>query len=166
MSTTPSVYVGTYRKYNCGNLFGKWFDLIDFYSEEEFIEACNALHANESEPELMFQAWDGIPSQFISESWVDWNFIEAFKQATDDGQADAFIAWVELMGKCDYDSFEDKYRGEAESEEAYAYTSVEDSGMLSDVPSELRTYFDYNAYARDLFSSDLVFHNGFVFDNY
>lgn len=27
---TPSVYVGTYRKYNNGSLFGEWVDLDKF----------------------------------------------------------------------------------------------------------------------------------------
>lgn len=25
----PAVYVGTYHKYNCGSIFGKWFDLAE-----------------------------------------------------------------------------------------------------------------------------------------
>lgn len=29
-TTTPAVYVGTYHKYNCGSIFGKWFDLTEF----------------------------------------------------------------------------------------------------------------------------------------
>ena len=32
----PSVYVGTYGKYNNGSLFGKWVNLTDFTSKEEF----------------------------------------------------------------------------------------------------------------------------------
>jgi antirestriction protein len=34
--TTPSVYVGTYHKYNCGSIAGAWLDLTDFDSSEEF----------------------------------------------------------------------------------------------------------------------------------
>ncbi|MCO5748756.1 antirestriction protein ArdA, partial [Citrobacter freundii] len=75
ITTTPAVYVGTYHKYNCGSLTGKWFDLTDFDEKEDFLDACHALHANEHDPELMFQDWEGIPSQFASESSVDWDFI-------------------------------------------------------------------------------------------
>ena len=35
--TTPSVYVGTYKKYNEGSLFGSWVDLTKFDSKEDFI---------------------------------------------------------------------------------------------------------------------------------
>ncbi|WP_256821751.1 antirestriction protein ArdA, partial [Klebsiella pneumoniae] len=36
---------------------------------------------------------------------------------------------------------------------------------LPEVPESLRVYFDYEAYARDLFSSGYVFHEGYVFSN-
>jgi antirestriction protein len=39
------------------------------------------------------------------------------------------------------------------------------TGLLSDVPESLRMYFDYDAYARDFFSSGLVFVDGYVFSN-
>lgn len=81
--TVPAVYVGTYHQYNGGSIFGKWFDLTDFDDEDEFYDACRALHAAEDDPEFMFQDWEGIPSQFASESSVKWAFIEAFRQAKD-----------------------------------------------------------------------------------
>lgn len=163
-TTTPAIYVGTYHKYNCGSLYGKWFDLTDFDDKAEFLEACNELHANESDPELMFQDWEGIPSAFASESSIDWNFIEAYKRAVEDGMDAAFIAWVEYSGECDYDAFEDAYCGDAESEEDYAWTMAEECGLLNDIPESLRCYFDMGAWARDLFLDGLVFLDGYVFN--
>ncbi len=84
-TTTPAVYVGTYHKYNCGSIAGKWFDLTDFDGPEDFLEACKALHADEWDAEFMYQDWEGIPSQFVSESSVDWDFIAAYKRACDEG---------------------------------------------------------------------------------
>ena len=81
------------------------------------------------------------------------------------GDAAAFVAWAEYTGECDYDAFDDAYCGEAESEEDFAYGFVEDHGLLNEVPESLRVYFDYEAYARDLFSSGYVFHEGYVFSN-
>ena len=163
--TVPAVYVGTYHQYNGGSIFGKWFDLTDFDDEDEFYDACLALHAAEDDPEFMFQDWEGIPSQFASESSVKWAFIEAFRQAQDEGRAAAFVAWADYTGECDYDAFDEAYCGEAESEEDFAYGFVEDHGLLNEVPESLRVYFDYEAYARDLFSSGYVFHEGYVFSN-
>lgn len=91
--TVPAVYVGTYHQYNGGSIFGKWFDLTDFDDEDEFYDACRALHAAEDDPEFMFQDWEGIRLQFASESSVKWAFIEAFRQAQDEGRAAAFVAW-------------------------------------------------------------------------
>ncbi|EBW2268484.1 antirestriction protein ArdA [Salmonella enterica] len=163
-TTTPAVYVGTYHKYNCGSIFGKWFDLTDFDNRDDFYAACRELHQGESDPEFMFQDWEGIPSKFASECSIDWDFIDAYKQAVEEGQAAAFVAWSEYTGECDFDAFQDAYNGEAESEEDFAYSFVEDCGLLNSVPDTLRTYFDYEAYARDLFSSGYVFHNGYVFN--
>lgn len=164
-TTTPAVYVGTYHKYNCGSIFGKWFDLTEFDSKEDFIGACHELHANEHDPELMFQDWEGSPSQFASESSVEWAFVEGYRRAEEEGRAAAFFAWADYTGDSDYDAFDDAYRGEAASEEDYAYEFVQDTGLICDVPESLRMYFDYDAYARDLFSSGLVFVDGYVFQN-
>ena len=130
-TTTPAVYVGTYHKYNCGSIFGKWFDLTEFDGREDFYEACQALHADEWDAEFMFQDWEGIPSQFVSECSIDWDFIAAYKRAEEEGREAAFIAWAEYTGECDYDAFDDAYRGEAESEEDYAREMVEDNGLLT-----------------------------------
>ena len=162
-TTTPSVYVGTYHKYNCGSIYGKWFDLTDFDEKEDFDAACHALHADEDDPELMFQDWEGIPDGLASESSINWAFIEAYKQAEEEGNDAAFFAWVEYTNECDYDAFLDAYRGQAESEEDYAYAYVEDNGLLNEVPEGLRSYFDYEAYARDLFTGGLTFQDGYVF---
>lgn len=113
-TTTPAVYVGTYHKYNCGSIFGKWFDLTEFDGREDFYEACQALHADEWDAEFMFQDWEGIPSQFVSECSIDWDFIAAYKRAEEEGREAAFIAWAEYTGECDYDAFDDAYCGEAE----------------------------------------------------
>ena len=51
----PSVYCGTYRKYNNGSLFGLWLDITKFNDYDEFIDVCRQLHADEEDPELMFQ---------------------------------------------------------------------------------------------------------------
>ncbi|MEZ6878848.1 antirestriction protein ArdA [Enterobacter sp. KBR-315C3_2022] len=164
-TTTPAVYVGTYHKYNCGSIFGKWFDLTEFDGREDFYKACQALHADEWDAEFMFQDWEGIPSQFASESSVDWDFIRAYRRAQEEGRDAAFIAWAEYTGECDYDAFDDAYRGEAKSEEDYAYEYVNEHALLSAIPDDLRCYFDYEAYARDLFSDGLVFVDGYVFSN-
>ncbi|WP_141034030.1 antirestriction protein ArdA, partial [Escherichia coli] len=56
----PAVYVGTWHKYNCGSIAGRWFDLTTFDDERDFFAACRALHQDETDPELMFQDYECV----------------------------------------------------------------------------------------------------------
>ena len=47
------------------------------------------------------------------------------------------------------EAFEDCYAGTWESLTEWAENFVEDAGMLSEMPENLRCYFDYAAFARD-----------------
>ena len=142
----PAVYVGTWHKYNCGSIAGRWFDLTTFDDERDFFAACRALHQDETDPELMFQAW-----------------VEGFRQARDEGCEEAYRLWVDDTGETDFDSFRDAWWGEADSEEAFAVEFVSDAGLLADVPETVALYFDYEAYARDLFLDSFTFIDGHVF---
>lgn len=73
----------------------------------------------------------------------------------------AFAAYVENMGGsmgnepyAAGDSFDDAYRGEWDSEEDYARSFLDDMGTLED-DGIAAAYFDYEAYTRDLFMSDM-----------
>lgn len=71
---TIKVYVGTYGKYNDGNLNGAWLDLSNYVDKDDFINACLELHKDESDPELMFQDFDYPESwikNFVSETHID-----------------------------------------------------------------------------------------------
>ena len=60
-SDSPALYCGTYGKYNEGNLRGMWVDLSTFDYYEEFEAFCFAIHADEADPEIMFQDFDNMP---------------------------------------------------------------------------------------------------------
>ncbi len=68
----PAVYVGTWHKYNCGSIAGRWFDLTTFDDERDFFAACRALHQDETDPELMFQDYEGFPGNMASECHINW----------------------------------------------------------------------------------------------
>ena len=67
----PAVYVGTYAKYNDGDLFGMWVDLVKCGDYDTFMEVCHNLHADEEDPELMYQDYECFPSAWYSESGID-----------------------------------------------------------------------------------------------
>lgn len=74
--TESRLYVGTYAKYNNGDLTGEWLDLADYDDKDEFLEACAELHADESDPEFMFQDCEGIPDAMYSECSIDERLFE------------------------------------------------------------------------------------------
>lgn len=37
----------------------------------KFLAACAELHKDEHDPEFMFQDWEGIPAEMISESYIE-----------------------------------------------------------------------------------------------
>lgn len=62
---------------------------------------------------------------------------------------------------------EESYQGEWNSMKDFAENLIHECDMLADMPENLRFYFDYEAYARDLvYSGDYWFHeDGYVFRN-
>jgi len=175
MSTTltavsPKIYVGTYAKYNSGSLHGKWLDLSDFSNKEDFLYTCSELHYDEADPELMFQDWEGIPAAFISESyivpkfWEWWSDIEPLSLE----EREAYMDYTENMNtdQVDFKQFQDAYQGcykdqidfaEYFAEEIGFYASLEKAGINA-------SYFDAEAYSRDLFCGDFwISDNGHVF---
>ena len=165
-----AVYVGTYAKYNEGSLNGKWLKVSDFADKDEFISKCKSIHNDEREPEPMFQDWENIPSGFISESWISENVFELLNEINNltDCEQEAFFAWIENYGydiesEVPYDllsKFKDAYVGQYDSEEDFACKIIEECYEL---PEFAKTYFDYNAFARDLFISDYIYIDGYVF---
>jgi hypothetical protein len=76
-------YVGTYGKYNAGSIEGKWLDLDNYQTYQEFLNACKAVHKNEYDPEYMIQDWEGLPDGFSAMEWIsesDFNDIKAALQ--------------------------------------------------------------------------------------
>lgn len=157
--TTPRVYVGTYAKYNNGNLFGAWLDLTDYSDKDAFIEAALELHEDEADSELMFQDFEGFPRSLYGECSISedvWSMIET------EGEWGAKCAFVEAFGSWDTKGFENAYLGPYESMLDYAYEYTESTGMLDAMPDNLKVYFDYEKFAHDL-SFDITDENGYFF---
>lgn len=101
------VYCGTYKKYNEGSLDGGWLHLGRYQNGAAFLEACKKLHADESDPEFMYQDSEYLPDEFYSESCIYpevFEVIQAIKQMNSDKQA-AFADFCE-RGACIPDMFD------------------------------------------------------------
>lgn len=166
------VYVGTYAKYNNGNLTGKWLDISDYSDRDEFYEACKELHEDEIDPEYMFQGWENIPDNLISESNIDsfvWDAIEFFDG--DEDKAEAFFSWIEHFGEMPpYDDrvlegFENSFYGEWDSWETFCDDRAFED-IACQVPKEAIPFvernFDFEGYRYEL-SIDYVYVDGYVF---
>jgi antirestriction protein len=151
------VYVGTYRKYNDRNLAGEWMNIKDYATKEDFLAAAAEIHKDEADPELMFQDYEGIAQNLISESSIHDVVFEIAKE--DEETIENFNAFAQTMDCTSFESFQDAFCGRFESEVDYAESLVEETGMLLEMPENLRYYFDYKKYARDLFITDVYFHD-------
>lgn len=76
---------------------------------------------------------------------------------------DLFDAYEESFGEgytTDAEAIMDSFYGAYDSELEFAYDMA---GNTMQIPVEIEPYFDYEKYARDLFITDFIFENGFVF---
>ena len=161
----PSVYVGTYGKYNEGSLCGLWIDLSSFSDYDEFINFCKAIHADEYDPELMAQDYEGFPRQWYNEGFMseeDFDNIREYTELCDKHGNDAVDDYMEFEDSLD--NFEEAYCGEWDSEEDFARHIIEECYNLDKMMGSLANYFDYEAFGRELFMWDYnMGANGHVF---
>ena len=150
------IYVGTYAKYNAGSIAGAWFKVADYADAEDFYQAIRQHHGNETDPEFMFQDWEDIPDQLISESWVS-DAVFTHANELEDFEPHHWLALAHFMD-CG------KSPGEAVSlvSEAHIYEgrldhwAMDDIQMFHDIPESLDGYIDYEAWARDAYSNSRV----------
>ncbi|HFO2582240.1 TPA: antirestriction protein ArdA [Escherichia coli] len=168
--TAPSVYVGTYAKYNNGSIEGKWINLLDDVTDcDDFYEKIAELHKDEADPEFMFQDYENMPRGIVSETSINWNYIDGLRRVLEENNeewAEAYALFVENFNDTDVENFYESYCGTADSEEDYAEQLLDDTGELNAIPKNLRYYFDYEKFARDLFINDYTFIDGHVFRDY
>lgn len=163
---SPALYVGTYAKYNDGNLFGQWVDVASFDDYDEFMDYLHRLHSDERDPEFMAQDYENFPEQWYSETPWNEQWFDKVKEYAEISENDAVKAYVNYYGIDDFDmsDFEDAYEGEYNSEEDFAYWLVDEIGIENIQNKDY--YFDYDKFARDLFISDYDFVDGYVFRKY
>ena len=162
----PAVYCSTYSKYNDGCIDGAWLDLASFDNYDEFIEVCRLLHRDEEDPELMFQDYENFPLDWYSESCMDEETFDKIKKYAemDESRQEAFDDYMDTRSDDDFDKFEEAYCGEWDSEEDFAQQLVDDCYNIDNMMGNLSSYFDYKAFARDLFMTDYTMgEHGHVF---
>lgn len=164
------VYVTTHKKLNEGSASGKWLKLSDYIEIDEFYEACAELHDDEEDPEFMFQHYEHIPEGLISDFWISDGIFEAIEaiEDMDKDQREPFLIWCnnshkDLAKEDIYDLISDfkiEYIGKYISKEDFARELI---GERTDLTDFAREYFDYEAYAYDLFRGNYWSEGRYVF---
>ena len=167
------LYVGTYAKYNAGTLKGAWLNLYDYNDKEEFYNACRELHADEKDPEFMFQDAENIPESLYSESYVNEFIWEILSRIDEISNVEAFFEFCDYMYPSPFETganiddfisdFDDAYQGEFDSEEDFAEYIVNECYNIEKTMGSLANYFDYESFARDLFLTDYHMIGNYVF---
>ena len=158
-SDSPALYCGTYGKYNSGNFNGMWVNVSTFESYDDFKTFCLAIHADEEEPELMYQDFANIPDSLYHESMGEKEFNNLLKycELCDEYSVEAVDDFLEWDSTEDLDRMHDAYVGVYDSEEDFAEEIVNDCYDLDNMMGSLACYFDYEKFARDLFMCDYYF---------
>ena len=158
-SDSPALYCGTYGKYNEGNLNGMWVNVSTFGSYEDFVNFCKAIHADEEYPELMYQDFANIPDSLYHESMGEEEFNNLLKycELCDDYCVSAVDDFLEWFRPEDLDNMHDAYAGVYDSKEDFAREIVNDCYDIEKMMGDLAYYFDYEAFASDLFMCDYHF---------
>lgn len=158
-SDSPALYCGTYGKYNSGSFNGMWVNVSTFNDYEDFVNFCKAIHADEDDPELMYQDGENIPDSLCSESMGEEGFekIMEYCEMCDDYSVEAVDDFLELFRPDDLDRMPDAYVGVYDSKEDFAREMVNDCYDIEQMMGSLADYFDYEAFARDLFMCDYDF---------
>ncbi len=165
-SNAPALYCGTYHKYNCGSLFGMWLDLTSFDTFDDFIECCTMLHADEHDPEFMFQDFENFPSTWYCESGINEEIFDKILEFADLDQDEqkAFCEFIDMRGEdATIEDFREANCGKWESEEDFAENLMRE---CYNIPKELEYYIDFKKFADELFMCDYEMCGDYVLRRY
>ena len=160
------VYVGTYGKYAAGSIAGEWVDLDDYYDPNDFYRECRELHADEEDPEYMFQDYecDDFFNGMIDECGIDdeiFDLLQRFNDLDDYDQKVVRAYKGAIDCSCE-EALENALDNFATDDlESYAEEIVASYNL----PEVAERYFDYEKFERDL-SFDFCEHDGFYFYNH
>ena len=146
---TIKIYVASLEAYNQGRMVGDWVTPTDYLSFEKFNDAIQV--ATEYADEVAVHDYDGInlsneyPNfeelyyfcQALKDSWVDDEVIMAYAEHTGDELDNELIA-----------NAEDYYVGTFDSFQEYADDFADE--QLHNTNDFLKSYFDYESFARDI----------------
>jgi antirestriction protein len=150
---------------------GTWIDLDESTTWEDIAAAIREKIPGAVIDEILCADAEGLARNFLSRydcfslgEWQTWS--EAAARSYLDPEIVA--AYCENLGDWTEEAVsnaEDNYSGSFDSPEDFAYDLAEQTGMLESVPENLRYYFDFEKFARDLLMGDYFENDGHYFHN-
>ena len=165
---TPKIYVACLASYNAGILHGNWIDLDGTEDLEDRIS--EILKASPEEDAEEWAVHDHESCGQLSE-YPGTDTLNAIQEAYEKAESEG-IEWEPFCEYCAHrghdieagqvEMFSEAYAGTANSLEKWCMDFLEETGQLESIPENLRFYFDYAAFARDMEISDVftIEHNG------
>ncbi|MCK8417584.1 antirestriction protein ArdA [Erwinia amylovora] len=158
-----NLIVNTWAKYNRGILCIKTIDPANYETEAAFYADCKEMHADEVSPEFLFQSANGLPSAIVDDFGFNWALMGELLRHEENGKGQAFISFLKLKGNCSAEYFNESYIGMAKTQVDALEIITDMDALLEPLPEGLRGYFDFEAYARDIFLNEYDLFNGFVY---
>lgn len=148
---TPKIYVACLAAYNNGKLHGTW---IDCDQDADDIQAeIEEMLKNSPEPDA--EEW----AIHASENWYGISIsetedIERLAELAEilEEKGEAYAAYIAHYGESDLEQFEEKYKGEYDSEADFTEQHFKDTNEA--IPSHLENYIDWDSMAHDWFIDD------------
>jgi antirestriction protein len=158
---TPKVWIGCLAAYNAGELHGRWVQATDLDELESarvhVIRTSPVWKSGGMAEEHAVMDYDGFGSLSAAlGEWPDFKTLAVVGEAIEK-HGEVFIAYVEACEPTLNDEvasgFDDAYRGEWDSENAYAEDFISECGFagVQQIPDELLPYLDMDMIAREIF---------------
>ncbi|MEA9660691.1 antirestriction protein ArdA [Xanthomonas campestris] len=116
-------------------------------------ERCKGTGCVPSAEEWAVHGSEDLPTNFRDTEHPDLSaLMERLQELEDlsDDEREAFDAFCEVEGDEDVDTFRERYIGEFNSWADMAEHHADETALLEHVPENLRRYFDYESYGRDM----------------
>ena len=146
---TIKIYVASLEAYNNGKMVGDWVTPTNYLSFEKFNDAIQI--ATKNADEVAVHDYEGID---LDNEYPDFEDLYYFCQALEDSWLDneAIIAYAENTGE-ELDNeliadAENSYVGTFSSFQEYAEDYADE--LIHSTDDFLKSYFDYESFARDL----------------
>lgn len=146
------IYVTNLRKYNNGKIIGEWVSL-PCEGLEEILDKIS----NNGKDELLISDYETDISNLKISEYDDILQLNEIAEEIDNLSDDEIIALQAYLEEYNMEqALEEVRQGnyriyyDCDNMEDVAYQVVNDCGLLDGVPEEVKIYFDYEAYGRDM----------------